>query len=142
MKKTFANKKARSFVIVMLVIALSALLLRVVVEQLVTISVEQNESYAQTTLKLISTALENYAKNNKDTFPEKITTLIQSGYLDKDYTSPSSSKGYIFSCSRIDQSGYNCSAVPLSCNLTGKTNFIISTGGLFISEKCAKRGAI
>ena len=136
MKKIHSNKKGRSFVVIMLSIALGALLLRVVVEQVIKITIEQNESYAQATIKLISTALENFAKDNKGLFPEKISTLTQSKYLDKDYASFSSVRGYVFNCSRLDESGYSCSAVPVLCNLTGSTNYLISTGGLFIYEKC------
>jgi len=139
MKKIYLNKTGRSFVVIMLSIALGALLLRVVVEQVIKITIEQNESYAQATVKLISTALENFAKDNKGLFPENITTLTQSQYLDKDYPSFSSIRGYVFNCSRLDQLGYSCSAVPVLCNLTGRTNYLISTGGLFIYEKCGKK---
>ena len=139
MKKFCLNKTGRSFVVIMLSIALGALLLRVVVEQVIKITIEQNESYAQATVKLISTALENFAKDNKGLFPEIITTLTQSQYLDKDYPSFSSIRGYVFNCSRLDQLGYSCSAVPVLCNLTGRTNYLISTGGLFIYEKCGKK---
>lgn len=139
MKNFGMNKKGRSFVVIMLSIAVAALLLRVSVEQIIKITIEQNESYAQATIKLISTALENFAKDNKSFFPEEISTLTQSRYLDKDYTSFSSVRGYVFNCSRLDQAGYNCSAVPVLCNLTGRTNYLISTGGLFIYEKCGKK---
>jgi len=139
MKNIRANKKGRSFVVIMLSIALGALILRFAVEQIIKISIEQNESYAQATIKLVSAALENFAKDNNGLFPEEISTLTQSQYLDKDYTSFSSVRGYVFNCSRLVQSGYNCSAVPVLCDLTGRTNYLISTGGLFIYEKCGRK---
>ncbi len=135
------GRKARSFVTIMLVIAVTALLLRIAVEEIIKLSIEQNDSSAQITLKLISTALENYAKNNSNSFPENFTSLTQgsSRYLDKDYITLSPVKGYIYSCSKLELSGYTCVAGPAKCGLTGKMSYTVSTGGLFVSEKCEKK---
>jgi type II secretory pathway pseudopilin PulG len=132
---------ARSFVTVMIVIAVSSLLLRVAVEQVIRINIAQNESNAQATLKLISVALENYAKDHLGAYPESISSLIKSNppYLDKDYTNESSVKGYDYFCSRVEASGYYCSAVPLKCKLTGSNSYTITTGGSLTSEDCSKK---
>lgn len=133
--------KARSFVTIMLVIAVTALLLRIAIEEIIKFSIEQNDSSAQINLKLISTALENYAKNNSNSFPENFTPLTQgaSRYLDKDYITLSPVKGYIYSCSKLELSGYTCVAAPAKCGLTGKMSYTVSTGGLFVSENCEKK---
>lgn len=125
----------------MIVIAIFTLLLRIAIEQVIKLNIEQNESTAQTTLKLISTALENYANNNQGIFPGSIFMLTkeESRYLDKDYITQSPIKGYNYSCSKIESSGYNCSAAPVKCNLTGKTTYGVTSGGLFVSEKCSKK---
>ncbi len=135
------GRKAKSFVTIMLVIAVAALFLRIAVEQIIKLTIEQNDSSAQITLKLISTALENYAKNNSNSFPENFTPLTQgtSRYLDKDYITLSPVKGYIYSCSKLELSGYTCVAVPAKCGLTGKMSYTVSTGGLFVSENCEKK---
>ncbi|MDD5197027.1 MAG: hypothetical protein PHV92_05355 [Candidatus Omnitrophica bacterium] len=135
------NKKARSFVVIMIVIALSALFLRVVADKAIRLTCSQNESNAQSTLKLISTALENYAKDNRGVYPDKISVLTQSApaYLDRDYVKQSPIKGYGYSCSRLDSGGYSCHALPTRCKLTGKTIFTVSTGSLLISEDCEKK---
>ena len=114
------NKKARSFVVIMIVIALSALLLRMVADKAISLTCSQNESNAQSTLKLISTALENYAKDNRGIYPEKISILTEGmpAYLDRDYVKQSPIKGYSYSCSRLDSGGYSCT--PRS-----KFNYII-----------------
>ena len=127
--------------VIMVIVALSALVLRFAVMQIVRFNIEQNESSAQSILKLISTALENYSKDHQGAFPGNLTALTktQSRYLDKDYTAFSSYRGYVYSCSKIESSGYNCSAVPLICGLSGNTDFSVSTGNLFISQKCPKR---
>jgi hypothetical protein len=105
---------------------------------LIKINIAQNESYAQTTLKLISAALESYANNNRQIYPSSITSLTQPKppYLDKDYLALSPLRGYSYSCSRLESSGYNCSAVPSRCRLTGGTLYTVTTGGLIVSEEC------
>ena len=134
------NKKARSFVTIMIVIALSVLILRFAVEQLINRNITQNEAVALSTLKLISAALENYAKDNHGVFPVSLAVLTKTSplYLDRDYVKESPIKGYTYICSKLDSSGYNCTAGPLKCKMTGKIIYNISTGGLFVSEGCKK----
>jgi hypothetical protein len=139
------NYKGRSFIIIIIIIAISALALRIAIEQIIRISIEHNQSGAQSTLKLISAALENYAADNKSSYPQNLTVLTQTKppYLEKNYFSQSSLgdylRGYNYSCSRIDASGYNCSAIPIKCKLTGKMVYTVTTGGLLISEECEKK---
>jgi len=135
------DKQAKSFIVIIIAIALCALLLKVAIENIIKINITQNESTAQATLKLISTALENFAKDNKGAFPTGLAVLTQATppYLDKDYIDNFPLKGYNYNCSRLDALGYSCSAIPAKCNLTGKTSFTISTGNLFISEECDKK---
>jgi type II secretory pathway pseudopilin PulG len=108
------KKSGRSFVTIMIVVALSALFLRIAIEKIIKFSIAQNESTASLTLKLISTALENYAKDNRGVYPPQVSTLTRTSpaYLDKDYIAQSPFKGYHYSCSRLDASGYSCSALP------------------------------
>ena len=135
------NNQARSFVVIMIVIALSVLFLRIFVVKIIDFTCTQNESNAQSTLKLISIALENYAKDNRSSYPENISILTKSSpaYLDKDYTKQLSQKGYSYNCSRLDASGYSCYAFPARCNLTGRIAFTVSTGSLLMSEDCDKK---
>ncbi len=132
------NKRARSFVVIMIVIALCALALRVFIGEVINVTSSQNESNAQATIKLISTAFENYAKENQGVYPAKLSVLTQSKppYLDRDYIKQSPIKGYSYNCSRLDAAGYSCQAFPTRCKLTGKVEFSVSTGSLMISEDC------
>lgn len=132
------NEKARSFVVIMIVIALSALALRMLIGEVISVTSAQNESNAQSTLKLISTAFENYAKDHQGAYPANIAVLLQSkpAYLDKDYLSQSPIKGYNYNCSRLEATGYSCYATPTRCRLTGKSEFSVTTGSLLISEDC------
>jgi len=133
------NNKGRNFIALMLVIAITALLLRITIDQVISINVTQNESNASANLKLIATAIENYAKNHSGTFPTSISSLTQTdpAYLDRDYVGQSPVKGYNYSCSRLATSGYSCYASPTHCNLTGKKIYNITTGGLLLSEDCS-----
>lgn len=133
------NNRARSFVIIMIVVSLSALALRMLIGEIINVTCSQNESNAQSTLKLISAAFESYAKDNQGVYPAKISILTQESpaYLDKDYINLSPIKGYSYSCSRLDAAGYNCQAFPTRCKLTGKVEFSVATGSLLISEDCA-----
>lgn len=135
------NNRARSFVTIMIIIAVSALVLRIAVEQIIKINIAQNESNAQSSLRLISTALENYAKDHLGAYPQNLSVLIQETprYLDRDYLADSPLKGYDYNCLRLDASGYSCSANPVKCNLSGRMTYSVTTGGLIISEDCSRK---
>jgi hypothetical protein len=132
------GKKAKSFVTIMIVIAVCALLLRIVIEQLIKINIAQNESHISVALKQVSAALENYAANNKGVYPSSLSVLRETkpAYLDKDYFTKSPFRGYNFSCPRLEPGGYSCYASPIRCKLTGNTIYTISTGSLLVSQGC------
>ena len=96
---------------------------------------------AQVNLKLFSTAMENYAKDNKNVYPTSVDLLTNHNpvYLEKDYLASTSLRGYEYDCQRLDATGYSCSATPVNCKLTGKTIYTVSTGGLIMSESCDKK---
>ena len=134
------NRRAKSFVTIMVVVALSALLLRLGLHRIIIYRIQQNQLLAQINLKLFSTALENYAKDNNNVFPASIDLLTKSNpvYLEKDYLAVTSLGGYEYDCQRLDSSGYSCTASPVNCKLTGKTQYAVSTGGLIMAANCDK----
>lgn len=134
------NQKARSFVTIMIVIALSALLLRLGLHKLIIFNIEQNQLIAQGNLKLLSAALENFARSNKGEYPSQVSQLTKSdpAYLERNYIMDSPIKGYEYDCQRVDPKGYNCQALPVNCKLTGRNIYTVSTGGLIITENCDK----
>ncbi len=125
----------------MIVIAGTALLIRVVIGIFIGFTISQNESSASLTLKLISAALENYSKDHQGSYPSRFSTLTQSKppYLDKDYLAASPVKGYIYNCARLESSGYACSAFPANCGLSGTQLFEITTGGILLAQECAAK---
>jgi len=136
------NKKGLSFITIMIVVALFALVLKYTIEKVIKITIQQNDANAQATLKLISAALENYAKANNGVFPNDLSVLAKSDpqYIDKDYISKSPLKGYEYKCSRLEASGYSCSAAPVKCGLTGGVRYTVTTAGPVVSEICSSRG--
>ena len=135
------NQRAKSFIGIMVAIAIVAFILSIGVEWLIKYNIAQNESNAAATLKLISAALENYAKDKRGIFPADISNLTRTSpqYLDNNYIDESPLKGYNYSCLRLEPSGYTCSAVPVKCKLTGTMSYVVTTGGLFVSEECSKK---
>jgi hypothetical protein len=85
--------------------------------------------------------LENYAKDHLGTFPGNLSVLTQGTppYIDKNYIAESPIRGYYYTCSRLEPSGYSCSATPVKCNLTGRVIYTIVTEGLLLSEWCSKK---
>jgi len=128
-------------VVIMIVIALTALILRFAVVQYINLTIAQNEANAQETLKLLSTAIENYGKDHLGVFPTSLESLVQAkpAYIEKEYVSLAYEKGYNFNCIRLETSGYTCSASPVRCNLTGKNSYTITTGQALTCEECAKK---
>jgi len=135
------NTNARSFLAIIIITAFAALFLRFSSVQLIKWTIDQNEANAQESLKLVSTALELYAKDHMGMYPQALNALTQSkqAYINKEYIAePGKRKGYLFSCSRLEQSGYSCSEGPVVCGLTGKKIFSVTTGGSLIIEECSK----
>lgn len=136
--------QGRSFVTIMVFIALCALILRVIIEKLINFNVAQNESHASVTIKFVSAALENYAKDHLGIYPRSLSFLTEANpaYLEKEYIEDFSrpvSKGYNYICSELDESGYLCSAAPAKCGLSGNTLYSVSTEGVLKIEKCEKK---
>lgn len=135
------NSKARSFVTIMVVVAIVACLLRFGIHRIIIYYMQQNQQIAQINLKRFSTAIENYAKDNNNVYPASIDLLTKSApiYLEQDYLAASSIHGYEYDCQRLDASGYACSASPVDCRLTGTMEYVVSTGGLIITQSCDKK---
>lgn len=135
------GNKGKSFVTIMVIIALSALLLRIAIEKALVITCAQNEAAAQASLKAMATALDNYARDHKGIYPQSTATLVKSEpiYLDRDYIAESPMKGYIYNCARLDESGYSCYAFPQRCGFSGNSSFTVTTGNLLISENCREK---
>jgi type II secretory pathway pseudopilin PulG len=135
------NKRGKSFVTIIVAFALLILILRLATEKALILISARNEAVAQANLKALAAALDSYANDNQGVYPDSISLLTQSSplYLDNDYIAESPIKGYTYSCTRLEDSGYNCYAFPLRCKLTGNLAFTITTRGILISEDCTAK---
>lgn len=122
----------------MIIVALTALLLRFSIEQLLQWNTAQNDANAQETLKLLSTALENYAKDHQGAYPLKLAALSEAKppYIGRPYAQMGTARGYRFECSALDAGGYSCSAVPVRCRITGNAKYRVTTGGSMTIDVC------
>ncbi|MDD5245793.1 MAG: hypothetical protein PHS09_00205 [Candidatus Omnitrophica bacterium] len=132
------NNSGKNSVLIILLIAVCALLLRFGIEQLIVSNMATNDSNAAVVLKSISAALENYSKDHQGSFPGSLSALTQTSppYLDQSYLNKAPIRGYAFSCPRLDPAGYTCSATPTRCKISGSMNYTITTGGVMVSENC------
>lgn len=95
-----------------------------------------NDAAAESNIRVISSALENYASANNGTYPtdEASLTTPTPPYLNQSFCNKTV-KGYSYSCT-LNTTGYTITASPLSCNNSGTKNFTIVTGGVFSSGNC------
>lgn len=133
------QKRAFTLVEVMLVVTIIAALVAIAIPQLLRMRINANDAAAQTTLRTIAAACEDYASANHGNYPSEFGALLNStpAYLNENYTAHSR-QGYTFSCSaQMNSVGYNCSAVPVECNMTGAKNFTITTGSVLTNSDCS-----
>ena len=122
-------KKGFSLVEIMIVVGIIALLAAIAIPNLTRAKLQSNDAVAKTSLKTISTALENYFSIN-NRYPSATTSLNGASppYLNKDYFT-GTHNGFVYSASTLTDYTYNIEASPLSANV-GSTTFTMSTGGV------------
>lgn len=131
------KRKTFTLVEVMIVVVIISILAAIAIPNLLRQRVTANEVGAQATLKTISSACETYAASNAGNYPTLIADLVNGipSYINEDYTF-NSRYGYGFNCTQLEQTGYTCTARPVTCNSTGSKTFTITTGGVFTNTGC------
>ena len=129
-------RKGFTLVEIMIVVAIIALLAAIAIPNLLRARLNANDSASKATLQALATAMESYAAAN-GVYPSSIGNLTNATppYLNEDLTN-GTFHGYNISCSQNNSSGYNCSAVPVTCNVTGSKNWTVSTGNVWAEGSC------
>jgi prepilin-type N-terminal cleavage/methylation domain-containing protein len=129
--------KAFTLVEIMIVVTVIATLVTIAIPHLLRVRINANEAAAQATLKTISSGCESFATAT-GRFPNSIQVLLSSKpqYINDNYTNRTIG-GYGFSCSdQMDVYGYNCTALPVNCGISGTKTFRIITGGVLNGQDC------
>jgi len=139
-------RRGFTLVEIMIVVAIIALLAAIAIPQILRARLVQNEAAAQSTLRTIATALENYAASNKGQYPRDIDSQLLGAtpkYLDKNYfTEYNINKpfqGYFYAIINITAAGYNIVSRPQVCSVagtpgTGSKSYTITTGGVLSTD--------
>lgn len=123
-------------VISWIAIIMICLLLAIAVPNIFLARISANENLAQSNLKTISAALENYRSRNNGRYPTDEYQLTSSKplYLSQRYNGLKI-HGYLF-YEKLSPEGYSLIATPTSCNVTGRKLFTVTTGGIIASQDC------
>ncbi len=123
------------FVLIALPIII-ALLAAIAIPNFLMARLSANESLAEATVKNISAAIEDYAEANKRSYPLDEYELVSGAPPDsaKLYNNKTL-QGYSYSLN-LSRDGYEITAIPKDCKVTGRKIFKVSTGGIISKEDC------
>ncbi len=123
------------YILIPIIIMVVALLAAIAVPNLLSARSTANEAAARATLMKISTAVEIYAGANRR-YPrdEFVLKYSQPPYLTDTYNNKTVA-GYTYYVD-LAETGYELSASPAVCGVTGKKIFKIQTGGAVSEEEC------
>ena len=129
---TSKSIKAFTLVEIMIVVAIIELLATILIPNLVRVRINSNDTMAQSTLKTLGTAMENYAASN-DSYPGTMTELrnITPPYVDEDFFTGTHG-GFTYTAN-LSAYTYTITAEPAGSNL-GSHSYTITTGSVLVEN--------
>ena len=136
LKKGEALRRGFHLIEMIIAIVIISILVTIAIPNLRRNYVVANESAAQSNLRVISSALENYATANNGNYPtaESQLTSASPPYLNQSFCD-STVSGYTYSCT-LTATSYSVLATPATCGKSGSKTYTITTGGSFSSADC------
>ena len=128
--RTQKMKQGFTFVEIMIVVAIIALLAAIAIPTLLRARMSSNDALAKATLRAISTAAESFGTSNNGLYPLDMNSLTtpQPPYLNTNYVGGAIA-GYVYT-DTMTSSGYSIVATPVSVGSTGSAKETITTGGV------------
>ena len=128
--------KGFTLVEIMIVVAIIALLAAIAIPNLLRARLNANEARAKASLHGLITAVESYAAQEGD-YPASETNLtnLTPPYLNSP-TCNQTIGGYTVNCTNFSTIGYNISASPQVCNVTGIKTWTVTTGNIWTETDC------
>jgi len=135
MKNSYLKSWEKAFTLVelMIMVGIIALLALLAIPNLLRARISASDAIAQSTLKSIAVALEDYMMLNNQ-YPGSTNSLlgISPPYLNKDYFS-GTHMGYTYTAD-IASYSYTIVAAPFIVGQTGTTTYTMTTGGVLQEE--------
>ncbi|MCK9573272.1 MAG: DUF5683 domain-containing protein [Candidatus Omnitrophica bacterium] len=115
-----------------------ALLAAIAIPNFMKARMTASEKAAMAALKSVSFALESYAEQNNNVYPQSEESLLnlKPAYLPFAYSNRKI-YGYLFK-EELKPSGYRITATPVDCNVTGTKIYTIETGGKLSEGRCGR----
>ncbi len=135
------NKHAFSFIEMMVVVAIVAIITSIAVPSLLKSRQGANQHAAQSTLQTISAAIETYFTTFM-TFPDDYNNLLNTSppFINVDYCDGQAHSGYEINCAGVGGSGMTTTSYTITANPESSTMGVncyrITPGGVLSSVTC------
>ncbi|MCK9614828.1 MAG: DUF5683 domain-containing protein [Candidatus Omnitrophica bacterium] len=118
-----------------------AMLAAIAIPNFMRARITASENAAASAIKSISSALESYAAQNNNVYPQSEESLLnlKPSYLPFAYNNRKV-YGYLFK-EELTPSGYKITATPVECGITGTKIYTIETRGKASESQCANPGS-